>query len=233
MIMQTSSVLSSEGKLKLIIFDCDGVLVDSETICCQVSAEEARLAGMEAPEEKAVEQFSGMALSLIQQKIEKQTGKNLGHDWISKMQKRFIEAMEDHLEPVDGVYDMLKRVEKLSVPVRVGSNSSALEMDLKFKKLNMTPYFQDRIHSAQDMGKPKPAPDVYIKAASDEGVKPENCIVLEDSDTGARAAVNAGMMCVLLRAPGLPVPDWPGLKVIHHLSEFSDLIENTINIQKE
>lgn len=233
MISETFGVLSSRGRLKLIIFDCDGVLVDSEAICCQVSAEAARLAGMHVPEGKALEIFSGMALSAIQKKIENNTGKPLGSDWISKMQKHFIEAMADQLEPVDGVYEMLERIKKLSVPVRVGSNSSVLEMSNKFTKLNMTSYFQGRIHSAQDMGKPKPDPDVYLKAASDEGVLPENCIVLEDSDTGARAAINAGMTCVLLRAAGKTVPDWPGLIVIHHLSEFSDLIEKTLEIQKD
>ncbi|MFT9062611.1 MAG: HAD family phosphatase [Acetobacter persici] len=229
--MTQALALSPEGHLKLVIFDCDGVLVDSEQTCCRISAEEARAAGLTIPSEKAVEEFSGMALPEIQKDIEKKTGKSLGADWADRVQKRFVEAMKQGVDPIDGVHAMLEGVRKLGLPVRVGSNSSVEEMDAKFIATDMTHYFANRIHSARDMGVPKPRPDVYLHAAAQEGVLPENCVVLEDSNTGARAAVDAGMMCVLLRSGSEPVPDWKNLIHIHHLSEFVPILQKALQSQ--
>ncbi|KXV15594.1 phosphatase [Acetobacter malorum] len=229
--MTQALALSPEGQLKLVIFDCDGVLVDSEQTCCRISAEEARAAGLNIPAEKAVDEFSGMALPEIQKDIEKKTGKSLGSDWANRVQKRFVEAMKKGVEPIDGVHAMLDGVKKLGLPVRVGSNSSVEEMDAKFIATDMTHYFTNRVHSARDMGVPKPRPDVYLHAAEQEGVSPANCVVLEDSNTGARAAVDAGMMCVLLRSGSEPVPEWPNLVRIRHLSEFVPLLQKALQGQ--
>ncbi|WP_281701921.1 HAD family phosphatase [Acetobacter malorum] len=229
--MTQALALSPEGQLKLVIFDCDGVLVDSEQTCCRISAEEARAAGLNIPAEKAVDEFSGMALPEIQKDIEKKTGKSLGSDWANRVQKRFVEAMKKGVEPIDGVHAMLDGVKKLGLPVRVGSNSSVEEMDAKFIATDMTHYFTNRVHSARDMGVPKPRPDVYLHAAEQEGVAPANCVVLEDSNTGARAAVDAGMMCVLLRFGSEPVPEWPNLVRIRHLSEFVPLLQKALQSQ--
>lgn len=225
-------VLSPEGQLKLVIFDCDGVLVDSEAICCGISAEEARKAGMAVAANKAVETFSGMAVPGIQKLIEEHTGKQLGPDWAAQTQARFVQAMKKGVEPIEGVHDMLENVVNLGLPVRVGSNSSCEEMDIKFAATQLTPFFKNRIHSARDMGVPKPRPDVYLHAAKEEGVAPGNCVVLEDSNTGAQAALNAGMACVLLRAKGETVPDWKNLIVIHTLSEFSPILEKALKTQE-
>ncbi|PHY95022.1 phosphatase [Acetobacter pomorum] len=224
-------VLSPQGHLKLIIFDCDGVLVDSEETCCRISAEEARRAGMDVPDEQAVKVFSGMALPGIQNMIEQKTGVHLGHDWAAMMQKRFVAAMKNGVEPVEGVYDMLNSIRKLGVPVRVASNSSQEEMDAKFSITNLETFFEKRIHSARDMGIPKPNPAVYLKAAEEEGVSPSECLVLEDSDTGARAAVDAGMTCVMLRAADKTVPEWENILKIHTLSEFAPLVEKALQQQ--
>ncbi|WP_215753790.1 HAD family phosphatase [Acetobacter sp. P5B1] len=229
--MTQALALSPEGQLKLVIFDCDGVLVDSEQTCCRISAEEARAVGLNIPAENAVDEFSGMALPEIQKDIEKKTGKSLGPDWANRVQKRFVEAMKKGVEPIDGVHAMLDGVKKLGLPVRVGSNSSVEEMDAKFIATDMTHYFTNRIHSARDMGVPKPRPDVYLHAAEQEGVSPANCVVLEDSNTGARAAVDAGMMCVLLRPGSESVPDWPNLVRIRHLSEFVPLLKKALQSQ--
>lgn len=87
------------------------------------------------------------------------------------------------------------------------------------------------IHSARDMGQPKPDPAVYLAGAEAQGVPPGNCIVLEDTDTGARAAQAAGMGCVLLRPADLPAPTWPGLLRITHLDEFVPLLRRILTSQ--
>lgn len=231
MMAEQPLVLSPQGHLKLIIFDCDGVLVDSEETCCRISAEEARRVGMHVPDDQAVKVFSGMALPGIQHMIEKETGAQLGKDWASMMQKRFVSAMKSGVEPIEGVYDMLNDIRKLGVPVRVASNSSQEEMDAKFSITNLEHFFENRIHSARDMGIPKPKPDVYLKAAEEEGVSPSECLVLEDSDTGARAAVNAGMTCVMLRADEKPIPEWENILRINSLSQFAPLVQKALQLQ--
>ncbi|GAA3671172.1 MULTISPECIES: HAD family hydrolase [Acetobacter] len=218
------------GPLKLVIFDCDGVLVDSEETCCRLCAQAAREAGWDVPDALAVHTFSGMSLATIQPMIERNAGKKLGTEWEPAMQQRFVVAMKEGVEPITGVHAMLDAVQKLGVSVRVASNSSCEEMDVKFEKTSLSTYFDGRIHSARDMGVPKPQPDVYLKAAEAEGVLPCECVVLEDSDPGARAAVDAGMACVMLRAPEKAVPDWKGIERIEKLSDFPHILSKLIKV---
>lgn len=218
------------GPLKLVIFDCDGVLVDSEETCCRLCAQAAREAGWTVPDHLAVQTFSGMSLATIQPLIEQNAGKMLGSQWEPAMQQRFVAAMKDGVEPIAGVHAMLDAVQKLGIPVRVASNSSGEEMEVKFENTSLSAYFDGRIHSARDMGVPKPRPDVYLKAAEAEGVLPSQCVVLEDSDPGAQAAVNAGMACVMLRTPEKPIPDWKGVEKISRLSEFPGILSQLLKV---
>ena len=218
------------GPLKLVIFDCDGVLVDSEETCCRLCAQAAREAGWNVPDHQAVHTFSGMSLATIQPMIERNAGKKLGSQWEPTMQQRFVAAMKEGVEPVAGVHAMLDAVRQLGIPVRVASNSSCEEMDVKFEKTSLAPYFNGRIHSARDMGVPKPKPDVYLKAAEAEGVLPCECVVLEDSDPGAKAAVDAGMACVMLRAAEKPIPDWKGIERIGKLSDFPNILSKLVKV---
>lgn len=229
-----TSALQPNGDLRLVIFDCDGVLIDSEASSCGIIAEAAREIGMPITNEDAVIRFSGKALTLIRIEIEKETGVSLPQNWCLSLRDRFVEAFRVSVKCVDGTKEMLDAVQKLELPVRVGSNSSMLEMDAKFEGSRLNEIFSaDRIHSATDMNEPKPSPAVYLHAAEQEGVRPEQCVVLEDSDTGARAALDAGMACVLLRPEHEDAPAWPELIRIFHLSEFPKILENSLKKQKE
>jgi HAD superfamily hydrolase (TIGR01509 family) len=209
----------------LVIFDCDGVLVDSEAATCGLCAQAARDAGMVVSDEDSIETFSGMALPLIRTMIERETGSTLAPDWTAMMQARFVAAMEKGARPVPGVYTMLDTVRAMGLPMRVGTNSSMEEMTVKFAATNLGPYFGDRIHSAVDVGAPKPRPDIYLTAARHEGVPPHACVVLEDSLPGAQAALAAGMTCVMLVEAGKNPPDLSGVLRIEHLSEFPAVLE--------
>ncbi|NHO32723.1 HAD family hydrolase [Acetobacter fallax] len=228
-----TSALSPDGSLRLVIFDCDGVLIDSEGTSCRIVAEVAREAGLTVSDDDAVERFGGKALPELRREIEQASGKSLSDDWAQVMKERFIAAFAQRVEVIDGTHDMLDAVEALGLPVRVGSNSSVAEMDTKFGATGLQDRLAGRIHSAVDMNAPKPAPDVYLQAAAEEGLKPENCVVLEDSDTGARAAIVAGMACVLLRPRSEPAPAWPGLVRIEKLSEFPVLLANVLAVQDQ
>lgn len=209
----------------LVIFDCDGVLVDSEAATCGLCAQAAREAGMAVSDEDSIDTFSGMALPLIRTMIERETGTTLAPDWTAMMQARFVAAMGQSAKPVPGVYAMLDTVRAMGLPMRVGTNSSMEEMMVKFAATNLGPYFGDRIHSAVDVGAPKPRPDIYLTAARHEGVPPHACVVLEDSLPGAQAALAAGMTCVMLVEAGKNPPDLSGVLRIEHLSEFPTVLE--------
>lgn len=226
-----TTALSPDGSLRLVIFDCDGVLIDSERVCCRLIAADARRLGLDVPDEKAVGTFGGKALPVIREDLERESGKTLPEDWTEKKKKEFITSFRKTADVIDGAPQMLEAVRALGLPVRVASNSSHEEMEAKFTTADFLRYFEGRIHSAVQMNAPKPAPDVYLQAAKEEGVQPAECVVLEDSDTGARAAVAAGMTCVLLRAADAPAPDWPGLVRIEKLSEFPVLLRNALHAQ--
>ncbi|GBQ82388.1 phosphatase [Gluconacetobacter johannae DSM 13595] len=217
-----------DGRLRLVIFDCDGVLIDSEGLSCRAVARELRQIGLDLDDEAAVHRFAGKALTAIKIEAEAETGRALPADWAATMQGKLVELMRREARTIDGAHGMLTAVVGLDLPVRVGSNSSIAEMDVKFGRTGLDRFVADRIHSARDMGKPKPDPAVYLHAAAIEGVAPDDCIVLEDTDTGARAAQAAGMACVLLRPLDHPAPDWPGLFRIGHLSEFAPFLERIL-----
>lgn len=225
--------MAGAAPIGLVIFDCDGVLVDSEEASCRLCAQAARDAGMAVADSDAVATFSGMALPLIQQMIERETGTDLGPHWADVMQARFVSAMKEGVEPMPGVHAMLEAVHRLGVPVRVASNSSMEEMVVKFAATGLDPHFEGRIHSARDMRVPKPRPDVYLHAARTQGIDPVRCLVLEDSDPGARAAVDAGMTCVMLREAHKPIPDWPGLIRIEKLSEFPAIVARMAGVEEQ
>lgn len=232
-----TTALDAAGQLKLVIFDCDGVLVDSERASCRATAEFARSLGLKISDDEAHDRFSGKALSQVVKELEHETGRALPENTALKMRENLVRLMQKMAEPVEGAPEMLHGIRGLQLPFRVGSNSSVVEMDAKFERTQMTMFFpESRVHSANDMDEPKPSPEVYLYAAKAEGVLPENCVVIEDSDTGAEAARRAGMSCVLLRSEDFPLPTFwptPGFVRIGHLSELVPLLRKTLQSQKD
>lgn len=211
--------------LKLVIFDCDGVLVGGESSSNVLMAEEARKYGWNLSNEDAIHEFSGGELASIGHKIAEKTGKKLPEGWDVQMEHKIADMMRQTAETVDGAPEMLKAIQAMGVPTRVGTNSSGTEMDAKFEATKLNRFFsKDRIHSGRDLGTPKPRPEVYLYAAHQEGVKPDECLVVEDSDAGALAAHRAGMQCILLRDAGKPMPKWDGIHRISHLSELPEIV---------
>jgi len=226
------AALREDGSLKLVIFDCDGVLVDGEHLSTAKMAEEARHYGWNISNDEAHKIFTGGELVKIGERIGRETGTEMPENWDMMMQDRIVKMMETEAETIDGAHDMLQSVHDLGLPIRIGSNSSGAEMEAKFSSTGLDELLEDeRIHSGRDLDMPKPRPDLYLHAAEMEGVHPENCIVLEDSDTGAEAARRAGMACVLLRDLSKPAPSWPGLLRIGHLSEFPLILKQILDVQ--
>jgi len=185
--------------LSLVIFDCDGVLIDSEAICNRVVAAILTEAGWAMTAEESHARFIGQSFYDMQPLVETHLGRRLGLDWVDTVVSRVTAAMADEVEMVPGAREALDAVTAMGLAWRVASNSSHVEMDAKFRRTGLLDLVAGRVHSAVDViargGAGKPAPDVYLAAAAAEGVPPHACLAIEDSVAGVRAAIAAGMTC--------------------------------------
>ncbi len=193
-----------EAPLGLVIFDCDGVLIDSEPVSRGVIAEEANRLGwpMIANEAKL---FTGLRWSDLQPIFERELGRALPDKWPLQLQNRLMVAMADRIDAVPGAGDVLRATAALGLPYRIASNSSHEEMAEKFGRTGLAPLVAGRVHSARDVGRGKPWPDLFLAVAAIQGIAPSACIVVEDSAPGIAAAEAAGMRCIAF-APDEPVP---------------------------
>ena len=173
----------------LVIFDCDGVLVDSERI--SVRLERAALAelGWEMTEEELVERFLGRTHAHMVAEVGAHLGRDLpelAQDWALRHRAVF----EAELQPVDGVVEAL---DALTIPTCVASSGTHARMRFTLGITGLWDRFAGRIFSADDVGEGKPSPKLFLHAAATMGVAPERCAVVEDSAAGLQAAHAAGM----------------------------------------
>ncbi len=184
---------------ELIIFDCDGVLVDSEMIASTVVARDLSALGWEMTAEQAMGLFLGMSITDMEPMIESRLARTLPEGWRTGLAAQLLAALAQGVKMVPGARAMLEGVNARGIDWRVASNSSDEEMAAKFSAAGLADLTVGRAHSAASVialgGKAKPAPDVYLAAARSAGVPPARCLVLEDSPLGVRAAVAAGMVC--------------------------------------
>jgi HAD superfamily hydrolase (TIGR01509 family) len=192
--------------LGLIIFECDGVLIDSEALCDRVVSAALTEQGWLVSPADCHRLFLGLAFPDIQQAGEAELGRALGSDWCDLVVQRVTAVMAAEAELIPGAREALECVASLGLPFRIASNSSREEMAAKFARTGLAGLVEGRIHSAYDLmarGKRgKPAPDLFLEAAAAEGVSPGRCLVIEDSLAGVRAAVAAGMTCLGFSSEG-------------------------------
>ena len=176
---------------ELIIFDCDGVLIDSEGVAAAVTARELTRLGWE------MDAREGMSIHDMQPIIEARLGRTLPAEWRSELADQYRDALAEQARIIPGAREMLRRVNALGIPWRVASNSSQEEMDVKFARTGLDDLTAGLTHPAASViargGRPKPAPDIFLAAAAAAGVPPADCLVLEDSPLGVTGAVAAGM----------------------------------------
>ncbi|WP_444928990.1 HAD family hydrolase [Microbulbifer sp. SSSA002] len=180
----------------LIIFDCDGVLVDSESIVCRILAEEMNRLGIQTTAEELDEQFSGRPARDCLVDIEKRFGGPLPDNYFGNTERRIREAFQQELQPVAGIEGLLDQLQQMGLRSCVASSGSHQKMQLTLNKTGLYDYFDGRIFSADDVSRGKPWPELFLHAADSMGVAPERCLVVEDSIAGVSAAVSAGMRVV-------------------------------------
>lgn len=179
----------------LFIFDCDGVLVDSEIIAARVDAELFTESGYEITPEQVIERFAGLTAVDIVRQVEDEIGRKLSPDFHERHRIEMDERLEKELRAIAGVQDMLDLIDG---PRCIASNSSSDRLRLTLEKTDLYDRFRPYIFSAVEVGdrQPKPAPNVYRHAIKEFGVDPREALVLEDSVFGVKAAKAAGARVV-------------------------------------
>ncbi|MFJ8186025.1 HAD family hydrolase [Streptomyces sp. NPDC096105] len=178
----------------LVIFDNDGVLVDSEPISNRHLAAYLTELGHPTTYEDSIRDYMGSAMHRVHDLIEERTGQRLPADFDDVFHARVFAAFERELKPVPGVADVLEELEADGVPYCVASSGSHERIRVGHRAAGLDRWFDDgRIFSSQDVGRGKPAPDLFLYAAERMGTAPERCVVVEDSPLGVQAAVAAGM----------------------------------------
>jgi len=174
----------------LIIFDCDGVLVDSEPIATRVLQSVLGEAGLALSLEETEQRFMGRSRQATIEIVEKEIGRALGDEFVAGWQARVFDGFRQELRPVPGIEAALDR---LAAPMCVASGSDPARIRLSLELTGLLPRFEGRIFSAADVVHGKPAPDLFLLAARTLGTPPAECVVVEDSLPGVQAAVAAGM----------------------------------------
>jgi HAD superfamily hydrolase (TIGR01509 family) len=172
----------------LVIFDCDGVLIDSERLAVRTESEILTELGWPLSEAEVIEQFVGRSAVYMQTVVERVIGRPI--DWQIEFERRVREVCERELVPVDGVVAAL---DMIAVPSCVASSSSHSMLNFKLGLTGLAKRFTGHIFSADDVAHGKPDPAVFLLAASSMGVSPIRCAVIEDSVSGVEAGLAAGM----------------------------------------
>ncbi len=217
--------MPSDAPVELVIFDCDGVLVDSERIAIQVDIEVLAELGWTLTEDEVIERFVGRSDEDMTRAIEQHLGITLPGPWDAQFAPRCHEAMAA-LTVVDGVPDVLAAVHAAGLVTCVASNGSHAKIERSLRITGLRDHFADRIFSVDDVTRAKPEPDLFLHAASTLGVAPAACAVVEDSRYGVAAARAAGMQ-VFGFGGGVTPAAWlegPGTTIFHRMPELPDLL---------
>ena len=176
-------------KFKCIIFDCDGVLVDSEAISAKIFKEMAAELGFKLDFESVLEQITGTSMTDNLKFFSENIDGELPEDFESEFRKRSYEAFKTDLKPIKGIHDLL---EKINIPVGVASSGPVEKIKLNLTTTNLIDYFGNNIFSCYEIGSWKPEPEIYLHAAKKMGFKPCECAVIEDSLAGVQSAKAGG-----------------------------------------
>lgn len=189
--------------IEAIIFDMDGTLVDTEPFNSEIEKRLFRLNKIEISEEEH-QKYLGIASDAMWLEIAERNQLQIPVSELIEQNHiesfRYLSEVEQ-IPIMPGLVDLLEKLQHKKYPMAVASSSTPEVIDLILRRTNLKKYFQV-IVSAQETGKSKPEPDVFLLAAEKLGVKPVNCLVVEDSPNGIKAALAAGMTCVAYKGPG-------------------------------
>ena len=182
--------MSHSTEPDLLIFDCDGVLVDSEILVCTAVSEELTRLGYPITPEEVVRRFAGRPEREIMAEVREDWGQPVPPAYFSAMKERVHRAFTGELQAIAGAAETLREI---SMPKCVASSSAPAKLEQGLRHVSLLDLFAPNIVSAQLVAHGKPSPDVFIFAAGWMRTPVERCLVIEDSTPGVRAARAAGM----------------------------------------
>ena len=177
--------------IELVIFDCDGVLVDSERLAVRIDVQVLAALGWVMTEQEVIDRFVGRTDAYMVAEIEAHLGRPLPKDWEDPFQHLYRDAFAASLTPVPGIIEALDRI---TLSTCVASSGTHERMRYTLGLTGLYDRFAGRIFSASEVARGKPAPDIFLHAAKRMGVDPAACVVVEDSRYGVEAARDAGML---------------------------------------
>jgi beta-phosphoglucomutase family hydrolase len=207
---------------KAVIFDMDGVLVNSEPFYVEVEQTNFRQLGLEISEEEH-QTYQGTATDQMWKIIKKRHAVKQPVEELVKMTNNLVTPYFQSLgkmEPMPGVEQLIKKLKGKGVPLALASSSYPDVIDIILEKTGLKNYF-DVVVDSQMAGASKPEPDIFLLAAKKLGVSPEKCIVIEDSANGIKAAKSAGMFCVAFAGPGSELQDQSRADII--VKDFGEI----------
>ena len=214
-----------------MLFDCDGVLVDSEPITNGVLRDMLEECGWSLSPGECMRLFVGKAVKDESALIEAQTGQPITEDWLHRFRERRNVGLMRDLKAIEGAVEAVAKIHMLyEGRIACASGADRFKVELQLEKCGLIPYFTGRIFSGHEMPRSKPAPDVYLAAAAALGVPAKRCAVVEDTVTGVTAGVAAGAT-VFGYSPPESGHDAPAalraagaVAVFTHMADLADLI---------
>ena len=180
---------------KAVIFDCDGVIMDSEAMTFDLLVDEFATHGLHLSHSVIARDYIGGTMADLAVRA-RAAGAALPPDWVDRFYTRLYAHLAKGTDLIPGVLAVLDRLDACAIPYAIGSNGSDQKMQVTLgQHPGLIARFRGHLYSGQTLGRPKPAPDLYLHAAARLGVEPKDCVVIEDSPTGARAARAAGIRC--------------------------------------
>ncbi|MDD7972571.1 HAD family hydrolase [Roseinatronobacter alkalisoli] len=180
---------------ELVIFDCDGVVVDSEILSNRFIRDEMAAHGLDLRLDQIMELFVGGTIAGVAGRA-RELGATLPPDWVETFYPRLCDHLALGTPMITGIVGVLQALDAAQLPYCIGSNGRHAKMKVTLgQHPELTARFTNNVFAAQDVARPKPAPDLFLHAAGSMGYAPDASVVIEDSATGARAARAAGMRC--------------------------------------
>jgi HAD superfamily hydrolase (TIGR01509 family) len=178
---------------KLVIFDCDGVLVDTETMANRRLAEWLTAAGYPVDFDHCRRNFSGRSMVSVRDEVRAVSGIDLGEDFADRWNEALPDLFADGVDEVPHVRDFISVVRSAGIPYCVATSARVSKMRITLGATGLLPLFEHAMFSATMVARGKPFPDLFLHAAGEMAARPADCIVVEDSVAGTKAGVAAGM----------------------------------------
>jgi HAD superfamily hydrolase (TIGR01509 family) len=213
--------------VELVIFDCDGVLIESERLAVEIDIQMLADIGWPLSREEIIERFMGRSYANMLKQMEDFLGHRVPQEWIERWDASYKQKLAEELEPVDHVAETLDALHAAGYTTCVASSSGHPQLETNLTTAQLYERLKGRIFSGTEVQNGKPAPDLFLHAAATLGYEPTQCVVIEDSRYGVQAARAAGMP-VFAFAAGQMTPlealEGPGTTIFHDMRELPELI---------